>query len=131
MLHIHPMCEIFYLPSIDTDTRGRQFKVSYERYPAWILLMKVHGKFWVLHPGIELMATGPPAQQVSVFTTDVRYVVYITCRQILKDNRGKTHGARHVGWIISGHWQVIRLFLHRTRSQECREQQIRTDQNPR
>ena len=53
MLHIYPMYGIFYLPSIDTGTRGRQLNVLSERHPAGILLMKVLGKFWVLRPGIE------------------------------------------------------------------------------
>ena len=48
-----PMCGIFYLPSIDTGIRGRQFNVSSKRHPAGILLLKVLGKFWVLRPGFE------------------------------------------------------------------------------
>ena len=33
MLHIYPMCGIFYLPSIDTGTRNHQFYVSSEQHP--------------------------------------------------------------------------------------------------
>ena len=36
MLHIYPMSGIFYLPSIDSGTRDRKFKVSSERHPAGI-----------------------------------------------------------------------------------------------
>ena len=53
MLHIYPAYGIFYLPSIDTGTQDCQLNVSSEQHPAEILLMKVDGKFWVLHPRSE------------------------------------------------------------------------------
>ena len=53
MLHIYPMCGVFYLPSIDTGTWDRQFNISSKRHPVGNLLMKVHEKGLVLHPGIE------------------------------------------------------------------------------
>ena len=53
MLHIYAMRGTFYLPSIETGTRGRQFNISSKRHPAGILLMKVLGKFWILRPGFE------------------------------------------------------------------------------
>ena len=45
MLNIYPKCRIFYLPSIDTGTRDRQFNISSEWHPAGILLMKICGQF--------------------------------------------------------------------------------------
>ena len=66
MLHIYPMRGIFYLPNIDTGTRGRQFNISSEWHPGRILLMKVHQNFgfstWRSNPG-------PPAEQASILTT--------------------------------------------------------------
>ena len=40
-IHIYPTCWIFYLPSIDTVTRGSQFNVLSKQHPAVILLVKV------------------------------------------------------------------------------------------
>ena len=54
MLHIYPICRIFYLPSIDTGTRVSQFNVSSELHPAGILLTEVVVKVKVLHLEIEL-----------------------------------------------------------------------------
>ena len=63
--HIYPMCGIFYLPSIDTGTRGHQFNISSERHPARIQPMD-HGKF-----GFSARGSYPgfPAQQTSILTT--------------------------------------------------------------
>ena len=66
MLHIYPMRGIFYLPSIDTGTRDRQFNVSSERHPAGILLMKVLRFLGFTARGSN---PGPPAQQASILTT--------------------------------------------------------------
>ena len=53
MLHIYPMCGIFYLPSKDTGTRDHQFNILSEQYTVGILLMKVLEKCLVLHVEIE------------------------------------------------------------------------------
>ena len=52
MLHIYPLCGIFYLPSNGTGTRGRQFNVASKRQPAG-----------------RGSNPGPSAQQASVLTT--------------------------------------------------------------
>ena len=52
MLHIYPMCGIFYLP-VYTGTSDCQFNISSERHLSGILLMKVCGILWVLHLRIE------------------------------------------------------------------------------
>ena len=49
MLHFYPMFEIFYLPRIDTGTRGWQFNVSSERHPElWDFTDEGPWKIWVL-----------------------------------------------------------------------------------
>ena len=53
MLHIYAMYDILYLPSIDTGAWDCRFDVSSGWHPARIFLVGVHGKCWVLHPGIE------------------------------------------------------------------------------
>ena len=45
-----PYASDLLLASIDTGTRGHQFNVLSKRHPAGIMLMKVHGKCWVLNP---------------------------------------------------------------------------------
>ena len=78
MLHIYPMCGIFYLPSIDTGTRGRQFNVSSERHPAGILLMKILGKFFVLRPGIEPGTSRAADKCLDHQTTQLPIIVSLT-----------------------------------------------------
>ena len=77
---------IFYLPSIDTGTRSRQFNVSSERHPAEILLMKVLVNFGFTARGSNL---GPLSQQASVLTTrppSCQYwanIVYVSCTRVV------------------------------------------------
>ena len=79
MLHIYPMCGIFYLPSIDTGTRGCQFNVSSEWHPTGILLMKVLGKFWVLRPGIEPRTSSTAGKRLNHLTTQL--TIYLSTQR--------------------------------------------------
>ena len=76
MLHIYPMCGIFYLPSIDTGKRDHQFNVSPKRHPAGILLMKVL-KFWGSPPcpGIEPVPSRAACEHLNHYTTQLHYAV--------------------------------------------------------
>jgi hypothetical protein len=80
VLHIYPTCGIFYLPSIDTDTRDRQFNVSSERHAAGMKLIKC-ARVWVRTQGPQrshpvslktnVLTTGPPSYLSDMFVTNI------------------------------------------------------------
>ena len=83
MLHIYPMRGIFYLPSIDTGTRDRQFNVSSERHPAGILLMKVLRFLGFSARGsniiyIDFIDIGNIKQDTNVITTSTLHILHYT-----------------------------------------------------
>ena len=89
--HIYPMCGIFYLPSIGTGTRGRQFNVSSERHPAGILWWRSLENFGFSARGSN---PGPPAQQTSTLTT-----------------RPPSCHMQHTLFVFWFHWTCPTLFL--------------------